>query len=187
MTKAFLPLVVALAVGACAAQPPAPGASLPPDAVVGAGDPLRSAVANTSIVFASPQQLAGRPAEAALAVAQMEFLAAELPNNPRFPSVSPTVGTQLMQARREWRMALGIPEATAPQPVIDSLFAAARAYRGGQADAAAAALPAAIFPEGGQTTLLRLASLPRLPMTNRAAVAATDALRQRDTAPRGRF
>ena len=53
--------------------------------------PLRSAVANTSVAFGSPQKLAGRPAEAAQAVAQMEFLAVQLPNNPFYPGISPTV------------------------------------------------------------------------------------------------
>ena len=187
MTKAFLPLAALLALGACGPQPPAVFASLPPDAVVGAGDPLRSAVANTSVAFGSPQGLAGRPAEAARAVAQMEYLAVEIPNNPRYPGISPTVGEQFTLARREWRTALGIPEAEPPQAVIESLYAASRALRAGQQDAAAAALPASVFPQGGQTAMLRLASLPSLPLTNQAAVAATDALRRTDGAPRGRF
>ncbi|MDO9712402.1 hypothetical protein [Paracraurococcus lichenis] len=187
MTKALLPLLAALALGACADQPPAPSANLPPDAVVGAGDPLRSAVANTSVAFASPRKLAGRPADAAQAVAQMEYLAVAIPTDPRYPYISPTVGTQFEQARREWRAALGIPDATPPQPVIESLYAAARAVRSGQPDAAAAALPATVFPQGGQTAMLRLASLPDLPLTNQAAVTATDALRRTDGQPRGRF
>ncbi|TDG28978.1 hypothetical protein [Paracraurococcus ruber] len=184
---AHLRLLALLALGACGALPPAQYASLPPDAVAGAGDPLRSAVANTSVAFASPQKLAGRPAEAAQAVAQMEYLAVEIPNNVRYPSISPTVGTQFAQARREWRSALGIAPDAPPQPVIESLYAASRAIRAGQPDAAASALPAAVFPQGGQTAVLRLASMPGLPLTNQAAVAATDALRRTDGAPRGRF
>jgi hypothetical protein len=187
MTRAFLPLTVLLALAACAPQPPAVFASLPPDAVVGAGDPLRSAVANTSVAFGSPQKLAGRPADAAQAVAQMEYLAVQIPNNPRYPGVSPTVGTQFAEARREWRTALGIPGQEPPQSVIESLYAASRALRAGQQDAAAAALPASVFPQGGQTAMLRLASLPSLPLTNQAAVAATNTLRRGDGSPRGRF
>ncbi|MCB4822913.1 hypothetical protein [Roseicella aerolata] len=187
MTKALLPLAAILALGACAPSASPVSASLPPDAVVGAGDPLRSAIANTSVAFASPQKLAGRPGEAAQAVAQMEYLATEFPNNPRYPGLSPTVATQFAQARREWRTALGIPEALPPQAVIESLYAASRALRGGQTEAAAAALPAMIFPQGGQTAMLRLASLPSLPLTNQAAVAATEALRRQDGTPLGRL
>jgi hypothetical protein len=187
MKKALLPLATLLLLAACAPQTPPESASLPPDAVVGAGDPFRSAVANTSVAFSSPRQLAGRPAEAAQAVAQMEYLAVQVPNNPRYPGISPTVGEQFTQARREWRTALGIPQDTAPQPVIDSLFAASRALRVGQPDAAASALPAKVFPQGGETAVLRLASLPNLPLTNRAAVAATDALRRNDGSQLGRF
>ena len=184
--RAALPILVALALAACGPQPVQVYASLPPDAVLGAGDPLRSAAANTSVVFGSPQQLAGRPADAARAVAQMEYLAVQMPNNPRFPGISPTAGSQFAAARREWRGALGIPAEQPPQAVIDSLYAASRALQVGQKDAAAAALPANVFPQGGQTALLRLASLPQLPLTNDAAVTASQTL-QRSETQRGRF
>jgi hypothetical protein len=186
MSKAFLPLAVLLFLNACGPQPPQVSASLPADAILGAGDPLRSAAANTSVVFGSPQQLAGRPADAARAVAQMEYLAVQIPNNPRFPGISPTTGSQFVVARREWRGALGIPAEQPPQAVIESLYTASRELQAGQKDAAAAALPASVFPQGGQTALLRLASLPSLPLTNQAAVAAADTL-QRSETQRGRF
>ena len=115
MIKAFLPLAAALALGACAPTTPPQFASLPPDAVVGAGDPMRSAAANTSTAFGTQRELAGRPAAAARAVAQMEYLAVQIPNNPRYPNISPTVGIQLVDARQEWRGALGIPAAQPPQ------------------------------------------------------------------------
>ena len=185
--KTLSPLAILLVLGACAVPPPGPTASLPADAVIGAGDPLRSAIANTSVAFGSPQRLAGRPAEAAQAVAQMEYLAVEIPNNPRYPGISPTVGHQFAAARHEWRTSLGIPENLPPQPVIESLYAASRALRGGQAGAAAVALPSSVFPQGGQTAVLRLSSLPDLPATNEASVAATEALRRHDGLGRGRF
>jgi hypothetical protein len=187
MLKNLLPLAAVLAVGACALPPPPATASLPPDAVVGAGDPLRSAVANTSVAFSNPDLLAGRPAQAARALAQMEYLAVEMPTNPQLTSVSPTVVSQMVAARQEWRAALGVPVGIEAQPVIDSLYAASRALGTGQAAAAAAALPVAIFPQGGQATLTRLAALPGLPLTNQAAVGAIDAIRQRDNSSRQRL
>lgn len=182
MFKPVLPMLAVLALGACTLPPPPQYASLPADAVVGAGDPLRSAVANTSFAFSSQSQLNGRPAQAARAVAQMEWLTVEIPGNPRLTGISPTVLNQLVEARSEWRAALGIPAEVEAQPVIDSLYAAARALSTGQSGAAAAALPAGIFPQGGQATINRLAALPGLPLTNQAAVGATDAIRQRDAA-----
>ncbi|MBL6456884.1 hypothetical protein JMJ55_16220 [Belnapia sp. T6] len=181
MFKAALPLAALLAFGACTLPPPET-ANLPPDAVVGAGDPLRSAVANTSVAFSSPALLAGRPVQAAQAVAQMEWLAVEMPTNPRLTFVSPTIISQMVAARAEWRAALGIPPGAEAQPVINSLYAAARALSSGQPGAAEAALPSTLFAQGGQATLMRLAAMPVLPLTNVAAVGATDAIRQRDPA-----
>jgi len=181
-----LPVLAALALAACAGSL-GPAASLPPDAVMGAGDPLRSAITSTSLAFASPSRLAGRPAEAARAIAQMEYLAVEIPGNPRLVGDSPTLDAQLRSARQEWRAALGIPPEVPAQAVIDSLYAAARALGTGQPATAASVLPAVAFPGGGQATLARLGDLPSLPHTNAAAVAATETLRGQEGPTSGRL
>lgn len=156
---------------ACTALPPTETASLPRDAVTGAGDPTRTAVFTTTSVFAQQRPAAGRPAEAARAIAQMEFLAVDLPQNQNFTEASGTLVPQLRTARREWRGALDIaPEAQA-QPVINALYAASRALESGQGDAAAA-LPSSIFRKGGAATLTQLAALPHLPSTAAASVTA---------------
>lgn len=186
-TRTMLPLFAAMALAACAAQPPLPGASLPADAVVGAGDPLRTALSNTSNAFGSPERMAGRPDQAARALAQMEFLAIEMQGNPRLMSAGSIATAQFVQARDEWRRALGIPAAVPPQPVIDQLYASARALGSGQSKAAATALQPAVFTQGGRATLTRLGALPALPLTNQAAVAATDIMRRQDGQGRGRF
>jgi len=149
---------------------------LPRDAVVGAGDPSRSAVFSTNAVFAQSHPAAGRPADAARAIAQMEFLAVDLPQNNNLTAASSTLAPDLVIARREWRGVLDIaPEAPA-QPVINALFAAGRALDAGQPDAAASALPSSIFRKGGTATLTQLASLPRLPNTAVAAATAQQSL-----------
>lgn len=156
---------------ACTALPPSETAMLPRDAVTGAGDPTRTAVFTTSSIFAQQSPAAGRPAEAARAIAQMEFLAVDLPQNHSFTNASGTLVPQLRSARLEWRGALDIaPEAPA-QAVINALFAASRAIESGQGDAAAA-LPSSIFRKGGAATLARLAALPHLPNTASASVTA---------------
>lgn len=169
--------ILALPLLAACAQGPLPEtARLPRDAVIGAGDPTRGAVFNTTSIFGQSHPAAGRPAEAARAIAQMEFLAVDLPQNNNLMSTSSTLAPDLVTARREWRGVLDIaPEAPA-QPVINALFAAGRALDAGQPDAAAAALPSSIFRKGGAATLTQLASLPRLPQTASAAATAQQGL-----------
>jgi hypothetical protein len=184
LTPALLALALATALGACAeSRPPAETARLPNDAIIGAGDPLRSAAASVSTAFASPRRLAGRPADAARNIAEMEFLMVELPNSPQLSRQWPTLAAQFAAARPEWRGAVGIAPDAAPQAVIDALFGAGRALDAGDPAAAARLLPQAIFPAGGQATLARLADLPRLPRTNVAATQALDTIRNQASSP----
>ena len=171
LTLLALPLLAA-----CASQPPAETARLPRDAVLGAGDPARSAVFSTNAVFAQRSPAAGHPAEAARAIAQMEFLAVDLPQNTNLSSPSPTLVPELATARAEWREVLGIASDAPAQPVINALFAAGRALDAGQVDAAASALPNSIFRKGGAATVSQLAALPRLPRTAMAAATAQQSL-----------
>jgi len=178
-TLLALPLLAA-----CTAMPPGETASLPRDAVTGAGDPTRTAVLTTSSVFAQQRPAAGRPADAARAIAQMEFLAVDLPQNQSFTMASGTLAPQLRTARREWRSALDIAPQAQPQAVINALYAASRALESGQGDtAAAAALPSSIFRKGGAATLTQLAGLPHLPSTASASVTAQQAI-QATSSPR---
>ena len=156
---------------ACAVPPANERASLPSDAVLGAGDPTRTAVLTTSAVFAQQHPAAGRPGDAARAIAQMEFLAVDLPQNQSFTMASGTLVPQLRTARREWRSALDIAPDAQAQPVINALYAASRAIDSGQGDAASA-LPSSIFRKGGAATLAQLAALPHLPRTAAASVTA---------------
>ncbi|WP_424813167.1 hypothetical protein [Roseococcus sp. YIM B11640] len=160
-------------------------ASLPSDAVTGAGDPLRSSVIAAASAFASPGSLP--PAAAARSIARMEFLAANLPGSPTLRSSPPTLQPQLDIARAEWRGALGIAPDAPAQPVIDGLYAAGRALDAGQNAAAAAALSAPPFQRGGPATLAQLSSLPPLPRTAAAALAAQQTLVEPSPSGRRRF
>jgi hypothetical protein len=178
-------LLLALGLGACALPsmsslglPTEQTASLPDDAYSGAGDPLRSAINNTTIAFSSVGELAGRPARAARALAEMEYLKVEVSTNPRSYGGSTTASTIFPIAQGEWRQALGIAPNAAPQAVIDSLFATARALQGGQPRSAEVVLSQPIFTLGGPATLVKLANLPSLPVTNNAAQEASRVLRR---------
>jgi len=161
----------------CAAMPPPPEARLPEAS--GAAvllDPARQAIFHTASVFASPARLAGRPAEAAQAISEAEFLAVELRHNSRWTELSPLVSMGFEQARPEWRAALGIAPDAPPQAVIDALTRVRLAYARQDEAAAAAALAPPLFTPGGQAALARLSALPPLPRTARAASMAEQEL-----------
>jgi hypothetical protein len=160
-------------------------ASLPPDAVIGAGDPLRSSVLSTASVFGSPGRLTA--AAAARAIAQMEFLAANLPQSPTLRFSPPTLGPQLDIARQEWRGALGIAPGAPAQAVINGLYGAGRALDAGQNDVALAMLSRVPFQRGGPATLALLSALPPLPRTAAAAATAQQTLQEPSPSDRRRF
>ena len=171
-----------LLVGGCAgAGAPIPSAVLPPDAVEGAGDPTRAAIINTAYAFNAPASLAGRPDEAARAVANYEHLAVEIPTGPRWVGFSPLVGQELRRGLEEVRNAVGVAPGAPPQPVVDALYAAARAVRAGDDEAARRALSPPLFPAGGGATLARLAALPPLPQANFASSLTARELNRLDS------
>ena len=144
-------LLLPALLAACEALPPAESARLPPGSVDGAGDPTRAAVSRAAFFFGQPPARRD-PALAARAIADMEFLAASLPTDPRYSNDS-LLPVRLRQARAEWRAALAIPPEVPAQAVIDRMW---RIHQG--------AADAEMTP--------RLAALPALPRTAEAASAA---------------
>ncbi|MCG7361472.1 hypothetical protein MHZ93_09415 [Roseomonas sp. ACRSG] len=166
--------------GCVSTAPPLPSVSLPPDAVEGAGDPTRAAIINTAYAFANPASLAGRPEEAARAVANYEYLAVEIPGGPRWVGFSPLVGVELRRGLGEVRQAVGIAPDAPPQLVVNALYAALRALRAGDAEAARRVLQPPLFAGGGEAVLARLANLPRLPQAAFATTFAANEMNRQD-------
>lgn len=165
--RTILASAILLPLAACG--PIMPGASLPPDAVQAASDPMRSAIYSASYAFNNPGGLAD-PAVAARASANVEYLAVNLPQDPRY-SFTPTASGQMMAARDELHAALGVAPTAPPQAVVDGLYGASRALSQRNPGAAAEALSPAVFPNR-QATLARLASLGPLPFTAAATAQA---------------
>lgn len=152
----------------CALAPPEPPVALPPLAARGAPAPTTAALRGAAEAFAAPQRLWGRPALAAIAVAQLEYIAVELPSG-RWGDIG-MAAPSLLAARQEVRGALGIASTAPPQAVIDALVAAASAPGGDPA--APGLLPEGLFPLGGAEVWRRLGQLPRLPQANAATQRA---------------
>lgn len=122
--------------------------------------------------LADAARIAGRPIEAARAVAAVEYMAGALSANPRWAHVSPLVRQEMILARGEVRAALGVPAQARSQEVVDGLFSAADALNRGDAAGAERALPPLVFSCGPQRTLAILSALPPLPVANRATMRA---------------
>lgn len=139
----------------------------------GIGDPVRGAALTAPRNLGNTSRWDGKPAGAARAAAQLEFLTEQFATNPRYaPEVNPSVLQQLQAARAEMRAQLGIAPQAATQTVILSLLRAADALDDGSRVQAEAALAGPDFTAGPEATLARLSSLPRLPRTANAAGAA---------------
>jgi hypothetical protein len=175
-----------LLAGCTGSSPPAPSVALPPDSVEGAGDPTRAAIINTAYAFANPGTLAGRPAEAARAVANYEYLVVEIPTGPRWIGFSPLVGVELRRGLADVRNAVGIAADAPPQLVVDALYSVVRALRAGDAEAARRALRPPLFDNGAEATLARLVNLPRLPRAEFATSLALNEMNRQDRQGGGR-
>lgn len=163
-------ICAALFLMGCAAEAPAP-VTLPPGAAPrGILDETVAVGQDVAAFYRRPQ--AGQPAAAARAIAEIEWLAASLPNSPRMVGASPAGLNQLQLARNEARSALGIPARAPAQPVINGLAAAAAAIEANDTAAVARALPRATFPLGPEETVRRLAAPP----PNRNIMGALQAL-----------
>jgi len=166
-----LAICAVLFLGACAAEPPAqvtlPTGTTPRGIVL---DETVAVGQDIAAFYRRPQP--GQPAAAARAIAEIEWLAAFLPNSPRMVGASPAGLNQLQLARNEARAALGIPTRAPTQPIINGLSAAAAAIEANDSAAVARALPRATFPLGPEETVRRLAAPP----PNRNIMSALQAL-----------
>ena len=180
-------LALLLGAAGCAemrqAPPPPPPAGLVPAATA---DPLRAALDAAAAAFADRGAgLAGRPAEAAQALAQLEYVAATLPVDQRYARLADSVGRDLILARDEARDALGTMQAAPAAAVMRALLAAAARLRAGDAAGAAQALPAPLFRPGGAESVARLGELGPLPQTSVALLFAQQAVARIDAVAAG--
>jgi hypothetical protein len=180
--RRLMPLALLLVpLGACTPQPQEPQVSLPPTARTDSvADPTRGAILTTSYVFGQPGTVAGDPASAAEALANLEYLTAELATGPRWRDLDPLVAPMLARGRAEARAAFGLDPAAPPQRALDGLYGTAAALRQGDRARAAAALAPLTGTDRADGTLQRLAALPYLPEAAAATARARAAMNRRD-------
>ena len=157
-------LLATLLLAGCAASGPPP-TRVPPIVAAGPQSGLLNIVYGAQRSFLDTGALAGRPADAAVAVARLEYLAREVPRDLTFTNFASVTGPALEAARSNARRAVGIAAGAPTQAVVDGLGTAAERLVDGDEAAARRALPAPVF---SPDTLGRLAALPNLPQANLA-------------------
>jgi len=146
-----------------------------------AGPPLRAAVEATAAAFANQAAgLAGRPAEAALALARFEALTLEVAQGRAWPGVSPTLVIAMRVARDENRAALGAAQRAEGAAMVAAFGATAARLRANDRAGAVAALAPPLFDPGGAATLDRLAQIGPLPAAEQASAALAREVRRLD-------
>ncbi|NGM23434.1 hypothetical protein G3576_25705 [Roseomonas stagni] len=160
-----LALAALLSLAACAPPPAATASaaaqqsSVPLPPMAGAGDPLRATITSAAYVFGDVSRIDGRPAEAARAVARLEWMATDLPRDPYWNAATPVTARLLGQGRDQLRDRIGIPRAIPADAVARAMIDAAAALDLGDRLAGAAAL-APVADGQGAAVLSRLDHLP---------------------------
>lgn len=166
-------LLSPLLLGACTKDPVT-------DYLGGFGDPVRGASLWATRNLGDTSRWEGDPAGAAMAAAQLEFLARSYRENPIWaPGTAPGTLAALAAGQRELRAALGIRQDAPSATVEQQLRIASRALRAGSIARAEAALGGVDFTLPPAETLRRLGSLPRLPAVAWAAGAVGEEIGRR--------
>lgn len=157
----------------------------PPPAVLSgapaAGPPLRAAVEATAAAFANQAAgLAGRPAEAALALARFEALTLEVAGGRAWPGLSPTLAIAMRVARDENRAAVGGAQQAEGAAMVAAYATTSARLRADDRAGAVAALAPPLFDPGGEVTLDRLAEIGPLPAAEQASAALAREVRRLD-------
>lgn len=140
----------------------------------GVGDPPTAAIGLTAYVFGQPGRVAGIPAAAADAIAQLEWITVILMTDQRFIGMPALVQPNMVAGRNEVRAAFGIAPDYPAADAVAGFDATARALRRGDVTGAGAALATMVGEERVGRALDILAVLPLFP---RAAFGTAEAQR----------
>jgi hypothetical protein len=115
-------------------------------------------------VFGGP--IRNNPAEAADAIAALDYMGGRLSTAPRWVSVDPLVQDELLQARVIMRRYAGISQSAPSQSVVDTMLALGAAYRADDRAEEQTLLRHPIFTSPPEVTSTRLANVPLIAPVN---------------------
>jgi hypothetical protein len=169
MHKAIQLLLLASALYGCAPVPSAQRTAYLPPGVFGVyQDNDTGAINLAAWAFASPANTRGNPAEAARAVIAVEYLPAELTENPRWVGMDDLVKRRLGIARNEVRGVLGIRPDAPSQLVVNAMLALFVDLQAGNDAATTQVLTSGLFTFPPEQTLRVLSDLPYVQSANLA-------------------
>ncbi len=146
-----------------------------PPLAIGLGDD-DDAILFSQWAFASPARTHGLPAEAAKAVASVDYLAGALNMSPRWAEAPPFAKVYMLQARVDVRHVLGISPGAPSQAVVNTMQQAVLALDAGNQAALAAALSPPVYTLPPQETVAILANMPFVRSANLATQYAASSL-----------
>ncbi|MBS7789099.1 hypothetical protein KTR66_03780 [Roseococcus sp. SDR] len=167
--RPLLALPLILTIAACDIDPVT-------DYMGGFGDPVRGAALFAPRNLGDTSRWQGDPAGAAMAAAQLEFLARSFRDNPIYNVNNVATSQTLQSAVAEMRSYLGIAPGARNADVEILLRRASVALREGSQAQALAALTGPNFTAPPAEVLRRLGDMPRLPIVSAAAGMAANAI-----------
>jgi hypothetical protein len=165
-------LLACFSIAACGAVQRIDTAQLPPAFYGTLIDNDIGAINEASWALGSPGRTRGNPVEALRAAVAVEYLAGELNTGPRWDLMSPITKMDMLQARAEFRKALGIKPDVPSQAVVNAEVKAMWDLERGNASGALHALSGPIFSQPPQQTMQVLNDLPYLPVSHAATAEA---------------
>jgi hypothetical protein len=160
---------------ACAPVPPSFAPPSLPAGVFGVyEDNDVGALNQSSWAFAAPWRTHNDPIDAARAVIAVEYLADELPSNPRWVGLDVTSTLGMVQARKDTRRVLGIAQDVPPRIVVDALLRLTASLSASDQAEAIRVLSSPMFTLQPSQTLQILANLPYIRSANIATLQAAN-------------
>lgn len=132
------------------------------------------ALNQSSWAFAEPQRTHDDPIDAARAVIAVEYLADELPSNPRWVGMDVTSTLGMVRARKDTRQVLGIVQDAPPRLVVDALLRVTAALSAGDQAETLRVLGSPVFTRPPSQTLQILSNLPYIQSANIATLQAAN-------------
>jgi hypothetical protein len=155
-----------LALAGCASIKPPPDTAVIPSSALQTWSGKYAAILHAEWAWADPSRTHGLPAQGALAVAEVDYLAGDLSSNPGWAAMSSFAKMRMLQARVDIRKALGIAPDASSQAVVEAMLATQAALDAGDKAGALSALSAPIFTLGPEPTLALLGALPYIQTAN---------------------
>ena len=169
----FAGLAVACSVAGCVASPvPQRVVQLPPGVFGVYQDNDVGAINQAAWAFASPANTQGNPIEATKAVVALEYLPAELSENPRWVAMDAAVSVHMARARDDLRRILGVRPGAPSQLVVNALLALSWDLQAGNQPGANQVLESPVFTLPPAQTMQILSNLPYVQEANLATARA---------------